>query len=256
MAVSKFEHLPDEIILAVCLYLRPFEVIDGFGQLNWRLTRTISQFRRDSDIHHLTLTQYQRWYSYLLPSTSKHITKFVLSNWNAPGQIHLFNQSTKYYTSLRDFLPNLTQLRLIDFSNDDVDILPKLAMIDKILIDIDALRPLLYSTKLLLDRYLFCSSFPFKEVRLWVGDNGIRLQHNTDLIVNPHLEQLTIIVAHIDDLILLFKRSPNLIKLYAEINSFTADEPKQYATAEVMPKKLTDFHIQTNDQKALTFDDL
>ncbi|CAF1302943.1 unnamed protein product [Adineta steineri] len=256
MVVSKFEQLPDEIILEICLYLRPFDIIDGFIQLNSRLNRTISQFRQNADIHHLTLTQYQRWYLHLLPYTAKHIKKLVLSNWNSPGQIRLFNQSIKYYKSLHHLLPNLKQLRLIDFSNDDVDILPKLSLIDKILIDIDALRPLLHSTKLLLDQYLFCSSFPFKEIRLWVGENGFRLQHNKDLITNPNLEQLTIVVAHIDDLILLFKRSPNLLKLYAEINSFTSDEPKQYATAEVMPKKLTDFHIQTNDQKALTFDDL
>ena len=256
MVFSKLEQLPDEILLEICLYLRPFEIIDGFGQLNWRFNQTISQFRRNSDIHHLTLTQYQRWFSYLLPYTAEYIINLVLSNWNSPGQIHLFNESTKNYNSLHQLLPNLKQLRLIDFSNDDVGILPKLGMIDKILIDIDALRPLYYSTKLLLDRYLFCSSFPFKEVRLWVGEHGFRLQHNIELIVNPYLEQLTIVVAYIDDLILAFKRAPNLLKLYVEISSFSSNKPKQYATAEVMPKKLTDFHIQTNDQKALTFDDL
>jgi len=150
MVVLKFEQLPDEIILEICLYLRPFEIIDGFGQLNWRLNRTISQFRRNLDIHHLTLTQYQRWFSYLLPYTATYVVNLVLSNWNSPGQIHLFNESTTNYNSLHQLLPNIKQLRLIDFSNDDVDILPKLAMIDKILIDIDALRPLYYSTKILL----------------------------------------------------------------------------------------------------------
>jgi hypothetical protein len=129
-------------------------------------------------------------------------------------------------------------------------------MIDRILIDIDALRPLLYSTKLLLDRYLFCSSFPFKEVRLWLGEGGIRLQHNTKILVNPYLEKLTIVVARIEDLILLFQRAPNLLQLYIEISQFSSGHSKQYTVTEIMPKKLTDFHIQTNDQNALTFDDL
>jgi hypothetical protein len=256
MFLSKFEQLPDEIILQICLYLRPFEIIDGFGQLNWRLDRTISQFRYNSDIHHLTLTQYQRWYSHLLPYTAEYIINLVLSNWNSPGQIRLFNQSTINYHSLQQLFPNIKQLRLIDFNNDDVDILPKLDSIERILIDIDALRPLLYSTKLLLDRYLFCSSFPFKEVRLWVGEGGLRLQHNTKLIVNPYLEQITIVVSRIEDLILLFKRSPNLIKIYVEISQFSSDNSKQYTAMDIMPKKLTDFHIQTNDQNAFTFDDL
>ena len=99
MFLSKFEQLPDEIILQICLYLRPFEIIDGFGQLNSRLNRTISQFYCNSDTHHLTLSQFQRWYSHILPSTSEYIVNLVLSNWNSPGQIYLFNQSIKisYY---------------------------------------------------------------------------------------------------------------------------------------------------------------
>jgi hypothetical protein len=256
MLLSKFEQLPDEIILEICLYLRSFEIIDGFGQLNWRLNRTISQFRRNSDSHHLTLNQYQRWYSHLLPHMTNYIKNLVLSNWNSPGQIRLFNQSTITYKFLYQLLPNLKQLRLIDFNDDDIDILPKLAMIEKILIDVDGLKPLLHSTKLLLDRYLFCSSFSFKEIRLWIGEGGIRLQHDTNLVINPDLERLTIVVARLDDLILLFKRAPNLVKLYIEISGLSSSESQQYIVNAIMPKKLTDFHIQTNDKNAVTFDDL
>ncbi|CAF2092301.1 unnamed protein product [Rotaria magnacalcarata] len=256
MLPSKFEKLPDEIILEICLYLRPFEIINEFGQLNTRLNRTISQFRRNADIHHLTLDQYQRWYWHLLPDTAEYIISLVLSNWNSPGQIYRFNKSTENYTSLCNLLPNLKQLRLIDFSNEDIDILPKLAMIDKISIDIDGLKPLLQTTKHLLDYYLFCACFSFKEIRLWVGEGGIRLQHSAKLRVNPCLEQLTIVVANVDDLILLFKRAPNLIKLYVEISTFSSSKSYEYVTYAAMPKKLTDFHVQTNNQKALTFEGL
>ena len=256
MFLSKFEQLPDEIILQICLYLRPFEIIDGFGRLNWRLDRTISQFRYASDAHHLTLVQYQRWYSHLLPYTAEFIVNLVLSNWNSPGQIRLFNRSTAHYHSLHELFPSIKQLRLIDFSNDDVDILPKLESIERILIDVDALRPLLHSSKCLLDRYLFCSSFLFKEIRLWIGEGGIDLQHDAKLFVNPNLEKLTIVVTRIKDLFLLFQRAPNLLKMYVEIGRYSLGHSKQYATTEIMPKKLTDFHIQTNDQNTLTFDDL
>ena len=256
MFVSNFEQLPDEIILQICLYLRPLEIVDGFGQLNDRLNRTITQFRYHSDTHHLTLTQYQRWCTHLLPFIAESIVTLVLSNWNSPGQIVFFNQTIGKYRSLHEFLPNIRQLRLIDFSNDDIDILPKLEGVERILIDIDALKPLLHSTKLLLDRYLFCSSFPFKEIRLWIGEGGIRLQHSAKLLVNPHLEQLTIVVARLEDLFLLFRRTPNLSKLYVEISQSSWANAEQYIDASIMPKYLTDFHIQTSDYNALTFDDI
>lgn len=256
MFVCNFEQLPDEIILQICIYLRPIEIVDAFGQLNDRLNRTITQFRYHSDTHHLTLTQYQRWCSHLLPFIAESIGTLVLSNWNSPGQISLFNHIIGKYRSLHEFLPNIKQLRLIDFSNEDIDILPKLESIERILIDIDALKPLLQSTKHLLDRYLFCSAFPFKEIRLWVGEGGIRLQHSSKLLINPHLEQLTIVVARLEDLFLLFKRSPNLSKLYIEISQSSWSNAKEYINANFMPKYLTDFHIQTSDQNALTFDDI
>lgn len=256
MLLSKFEKLPDEIILEICRYLTPFDILNGFGQLNSRLNQTIDQFRRNVDTHHLTLNQYERWYKHLLPDTVGYIKYLVLSNWNSPGQIRRFNESTKIYKSLYELFPNIKKLRLIDFSNEDIDILPKLAKIDKILIDIDGLKPLFQTTKHLLDRYLFCSHFSFKEIRLWMGEGGIRLQHYKKLPVNLCLERLTIVISSINDLILLFKHAPNLIKIYVEISSFSPNKAQEFINNETMPKKLTDFHIQTNDQRSLTFEGL
>jgi len=256
MSMSKFEQLPDEIILEICIYLRSFEIIDAFGKLNYRLDRTITEYCAISDTHHLTLIQYKHWFKHTLPYISESVSKLILSNWNSPGQIFQFNQSTKTYRHLYELFPNLEQVRLIDFSNEDIDILPKLDRIDRILIDIDALKPLVYATKILLDRYLFCSTFPFKEIRLWIGEGGIRLQHRANSNVNPNLEKVTIVVARIDDLMVLFQRAPNLIKLYVEISQSTVGDSKQYLTNEFMPKNLTDFHIQTNDQQAVAFDDI
>ena len=107
MYFSNFEQLPDEIILEICRYLSPFDVIDGLGQLNWRLDRTISHFRRHLDIHHLTLNQYRRWYSHLFSYTATDVIRLVLSNWNSPGQIRLFNQSIQHCTSLHHLFPQI-----------------------------------------------------------------------------------------------------------------------------------------------------
>ena len=135
------------------------------------------------------------------------------------------------------------------------NILPKLSRIERILIDIDALKPLLRSTEQLLDLYLFCSSFPFKEIRLWMGEGGLRFEQSTDVMINTSLEHLSITLAHLNNLILLFQRAPNLHKLYVQISEFSSNRSTQYVSKEIMPKKLRDFHIQTYDRKALIFDD-
>ncbi|CAF2386352.1 unnamed protein product [Rotaria sp. Silwood2] len=256
MYLSKLEHLPDEILLKICVYLKPFDIINSFGQLNSRLERTICQYRRDADLHHLTFSQFQRWSNHLLLYTAESIVNLVVSNWNSPGQIYYFNQLTKNYNSLHELFPNIKQLRLIDFTNDDIDILSKLHMIEKIFIDADALITLSYSTHILLDKYLFCSFNYFKEIRLWGVENGIRLQHNVNIIENFHLERLTISVALLDDLILMFRRSPNLIHFNVEVAQYSANELRQNATLEMLPKHIKFFHFQTTDQNVLTYEDL
>ncbi|CAF1162391.1 unnamed protein product [Rotaria sordida] len=256
MYLSKLEQLPDEILLEICIYLKPFDIINSFGQLNSRLERTISQYRRDADLHHLTFSQFQRWSNHLLSYTAESIINLVVSNWNSPGQIYYFNQLTRNYNSLHELFPNIKQLRLIDFTNDDIEILSKLDMIEKIFIDADALITLSYSTHILLDKYLFCSFNHFKEIRLWGVENGIRLQHNINIIENFHLERLTISVALLDDLILMFRRSPNLIHFNAEVVQYNTKELRQNATLEMLPKYIKFFHFQTTDQYVLSYEDL
>ncbi|UJR36268.1 hypothetical protein I4U23_028998 [Adineta vaga] len=257
MHPTRLEQLPDEIFLEICLYLRPYDVVNSFGHLNHRLEQTISQYRRDADLHHLTLYQFQRWFNHLLHYTAKSIVNLVVSNWNSPGQIYLFNQFIKSYDSLYYLLPNIKQVRLIDFTNNDFEILSKLDRIEKIFIDADALVPLAYSTHVLLDKYLFCSSSShFKEIRLWGIEGGIRLQHHMPIHFNRHLERLTISVALLDDLILMFRRSPNLRNLNVEIAQHTTKKLRQNATVDMLPKHLTFFHFQTTDQNVLSSKDL
>lgn len=256
MYLSKLEQLPDEILLEICIYLRPFDVINSFGQLNNRLEQTISQYRRDADLHHLTLNQFRRWYKYYLPYTAESIVNLVLSNWNSPGQISLFNRLTKTYLSLYHLFPKIKQVRLIDFTNNDIEILSKLDKIEKIFIDADALIPLAYSTHVLFDQYLFCSSNYFKEIRLWGIEGGIRLQHNVEIHENLSLERLTISVASLDDLILIFRRSSNLINFNIEIAQHTIHELQQNATLDILPEYLKFFHFQTTDQNVLSYEDL
>jgi hypothetical protein len=256
MDVSKFEQLPDEILLEICIYLRPFDVINSFGQLNNRLERTISQYRHDADLHHLTLKQFQQWYDHLRLYTAESIVNLVISNWNSPGQIYLFNQLTKNFSSLCELFPNIKQLRLIDFTHNDIEIISKLERLERIFIDADALIPLSCTIHTLFDQYLFCSSNQFQEIRLWGIEGGIRLQHHVKILENTSLERLTISVASMDDLILLFQRSPNLTNFNIEVTQYTFDGLRQKLTMNILLKYLKIFHFQTTDLHVLPYEDL
>jgi hypothetical protein len=256
MLLSKLEDLPDEILIEICIYLNAIDIINAFGQLNSRLERTITQFRVDINLQYLTLKQFQRFSFDFLPYNTEYIVKLTLNTWYSPGEISLFNQLIAQYQTLHDFLPSLKQLWLINFSNKDIDILPKILSIEKVLIDIDAQLPLLQSTKKLLDQYFFCTPNTIQELRLYGAEEGIGLQHNVPLMICEHLEKLIISVTTLDDLILLFRRAPYLKKLHIEVNLFCTDLPKQYATVEIMPKQIKDFHLWVKDKRLLLFDDL
>ena len=250
---SKLEQLPDEVLLEICIYLRPFDIINSFGRLNSRLERTITQYRRDADLHHLTFNQFQRWCDDLLPYTAESIVNLVVSNWNSPGQIYLFNQLTTQYHSLHQLFPNIKQIRLIEFTDNDIEILSKLHRIEKIFIDADVLLPLSHSTQILLDQYLFCSLNPIKEIRLWGIYNGIRLQHHVKILENFYLERLTINVALLDDLILTFRRSPNLLNFNVSVVQCTTKDLQLNNPTAILPKHLTFFHFQTNNHNLLPY---
>ncbi len=256
MFLSKLEDLPDEILIEICIYLNAIDVINAFSQLNTRLERTIIQFRKDINLQHLTLNQFQQCCFRLIPSNAEYIVKLTINTWYSPGEIHLFNKSIIQYKSLHEFLPSLKQIWLINFSNKDIDILPKLLSIEKVMIDIDAQIPLFYSTKILLDQYLFCTPNTIKELRLYDSEEGIRLQHDVKIMKCQYLEKLIISVATLDDLILIFRRAPNLIRLHIEVSVFSTDLPKQYATVGTMPKRMKDFHLWIKDKRLLVFDDL
>ncbi|UJR36265.1 hypothetical protein I4U23_028995 [Adineta vaga] len=252
----KLENLPDEILLEICIYLNTIDIINAFSQLNSRLERVITQFRRDINLQQLTLKQFQQFCYHVIPYYADYIVKLTINTWYSPGEIVLFNQFISPYKSLHEFLPSLKQIWLINFSNKDIDIIPKILSVEKVMIDIDAQISLLHTTKVLLDRYLFCTPNTIKELRLYDSEDGFRLQHDVPIMTCEYLEKLIISVATSDDLILIFRRAPNLIKLHVEISLFSTDLPRQYATIDIMPRYIKDFHLWVKDKRLLIFDDL
>ena len=51
---TRFENLPDEMLLTILRYLRPLDILDSFLDLNARLNRTITNYRERIVISHLS----------------------------------------------------------------------------------------------------------------------------------------------------------------------------------------------------------
>src|ERR1700722_7163844 len=226
MCLSKFEQLPDEMLLEICQYLSTFDIINVFENMNSRLQRTISQFRRDIDLREFTPGQFRHWCLYLLPFTANCLVKLLLDNTHTPGQIRLFIDYINNYSSIHQLLPNLKHLCLFEFSNDDVGILPKISTLEKLWIVITSRAQILRSTEFLLDRYLFCEPNTLKDLKFNHFSGGIQLLYDAEVQTSSYLEQLAIDVATLDDLVLIFKRAPNLITLSISINRVSTKTPK------------------------------
>ena len=118
--VTSFERLPDELLLLICSYLSPFEVLKSVNDLNTRLNSTISTYRQHVDLRSLTLRQFYSVCKWLRVSFGDQLRSLVLSNAvPAVRQLLLFR---KQIDPFEDLLSNLERLVLIDHYDDELDL--------------------------------------------------------------------------------------------------------------------------------------
>ena len=89
-----FEHLPDELLLQICRYLSPSDILLAFCGLNLRLNQTISDFIRH--VHFSSVISYSN-YLYLLrtslPSIWSSIESLTISNYPISCMTSVFLQT-------------------------------------------------------------------------------------------------------------------------------------------------------------------
>lgn len=108
---------PDEIILEICRYLHPIDILFSFSNLNQRLNRTISDF-----IHHIHLSSLISYENYLdLLSKFKHpsiwlsIESLTIRNCNIPCL------TTIFLKTIENILPpNLKRLYLYHLNLNEI----------------------------------------------------------------------------------------------------------------------------------------
>ena len=112
-----FEHLPDELLLQICRYLNPMDILLAFCGLNARLNRTICDFIRH--VHFSSVISYNS-YLYLLrnslPSIWSSIESLTISNDPIPCLTSVFLQTIEH-----DLPTNLKRLSLFHVNLHDID---------------------------------------------------------------------------------------------------------------------------------------
>jgi len=107
---------PDEIILSICRYLHPTDILLSFGGLNYRLNRTITDF-----IHYVHLSSIISYENYLyllqitLPSIWSSIESLTINNCQISCLTTLFLDNTE-----RILPPNLKRLTLLHLNTNEI----------------------------------------------------------------------------------------------------------------------------------------
>ena len=216
--MTRFDDLPDELLLVICRYLSPAHVLNAFLDYDSRTFRCIFDYRTNINLTKWSYTDLQ---SILAAIDSKRLLPSVLtlSNYLISTQIeHLLSEKSSLklsclehvhrlsmldctlsdILSLYQILPNFTRLhslRIVDCASNNYrsDIISHLS---------DWLRDLIFD--LVLDA-------PLTTIEL-VVDIGITL--SKQIAANERLTRLTLSLKTIDDLLVLINGlAPNLTTL-------------------------------------------
>ncbi|CAF3866220.1 unnamed protein product [Rotaria magnacalcarata] len=107
---------PDEIILEICRYLHPVDILLSFGKLNNRLNQTISDFIRH--VHLSSIISHENYLHLLrftLPAIWSSIEALTISNCEVPCLTKLFLDNTE-----NNLPPNLKKLCLFHLNTNEI----------------------------------------------------------------------------------------------------------------------------------------
>lgn len=226
-----FEQLPDEILLIICSYLRPYDIIKSMNDLNFRLNLTITQYRQNVDLRNLNLNEFYFSCKMIRSSFGCKIRSLTLSN-SAPSvrQLILFR---KQIESFRKYLPNLEHLILIDHYDDELDLyLPLISLLKNLKeLKINFLKTknetilTNFLPQILTDNFLSFEHLPKRRKRDFILLEKLSLTGTGYLkltpLYNETITHLTIEIENTDDLLEIFSGFDSLKYLNINMKQLT-----------------------------------
>jgi hypothetical protein len=230
--VMSFERFPDEILLIICSYLSPYDIIKAFNDLNSRLNSTINQYRENLDFRELNLRQFNFFCQSIRSSFGEQVRSIILSN-AAPSvrQLILFR---KQISSLKNFLPNLERLTLIDHYDDELDLyLPFISLLKHLKeLKINFIKNKNETTllnlisRILTDNFIYFDHIPKRRKHDLVRLEKLSLTGTGYLkllpLFNQTITHLTIEIENTDDLLEIFSGFTLLQYLNVNMKQLTA----------------------------------
>lgn len=211
---TSFEDLPDEIFLLICRYLSQLNILDSFTHLNKRFNQSITFFRENIFLSHLTHGELEHFLEHHLSTLASNVTSLFINN---SSMINLGRLFEKKFDKIDQQFPRLTRL---DFHQIDLETLENLSwrfntMIYLRQLNIDMTKDRLSSMPIQFDEFLcgklFSPSNQFECLTLNLHEYQFNLHSFT--LICEHLRCLTISVKHLNDLLVVFDHLPNLEQL-------------------------------------------
>ncbi|CAF2855977.1 unnamed protein product [Rotaria sp. Silwood2] len=246
------EDLPDELLLEIYTYLSSYDILYSFGYLNWRIQCIIGEFCSQLDFSHTSLNQFQYMCSssflFFLP---QRLTKLTLSNGCAPGQIEIFQENI-CNSYLKEKLPFLTSISLLDFENNNITLLSQLLYLEELFISFTSYEKIKSSTETLLQFYLFTKENNFRKITLDI-EEGVHMK--PQIKPNIQLQDLNIHLSTVDDLFVLFTIVPNINRLFFSIvdDVLPTFVPQIQFSMDNFPKFLKILFMHTEHKQAVPF---
>lgn len=128
--ISKFEDLPDELLLIICRYLNEYEILISFSCLNNRLLKTINEFSEKIDLNKIPLKYLNIYLNKIFVNISSNVRSLILND-NIeyfPIDITIFNKlesinlMNKY---IENYLININEIKFdlvpVEYQNNLIE---------------------------------------------------------------------------------------------------------------------------------------
>lgn len=229
--MTKFMDFPDEILCNIFEYLSSFDALYSFMNLNMRLNRLLSLFRRQIDLTNLSYDQFIHYIDVLLPMINKEQPLYYmkLGNVRTPGQIKLFNSLINNH-SYHDCFKNVNKIviesvRFNEFTDFVVNFLLSLSNLTSLSITAGRIPDKEHPqwTRLCVHSVLSISTLTKLSIEL---PSGITLSSLSQTIMLNSLKDVTLNLKLVTDLLILIKHIPNIENLSIGITWWASGDHK------------------------------
>jgi len=209
---SKFEELPDEILLLICRYLSSTEILFSFYDLNSRFSQTISGFYQHVVLAEIPFKRFNYICTSILPNIGVNICSLVVSNdWKGVLSKVFLNYFGKKmslaFPRLRNLILTTFRTSSIMLFLDCLDNLPELSEIK--IMSLYEMGTRSIESETLLERIFTANNNRLTSILF--DNDSLSFSYKKEISMNyPRIEKLIIELETVDDLHQLLTVLPEL----------------------------------------------